>query len=63
MKGVYPYEYIDSYKRFNETELPAKDKFYSNLSDSHITDEEYQHAKQVWNSCKILKFFMKIYLL
>ena len=25
-KGVYPYEYIDSWKRFNETELPSKDK-------------------------------------
>ena len=28
-KGVYPYEYMDSWKRFNETELPSKDKFYS----------------------------------
>ena len=28
-KGVYPYEYIESWKRFNETELPSKDKFYS----------------------------------
>ena len=26
-KGVYPYEYMDSWKRFNETELPSKDKY------------------------------------
>ena len=26
-KGLYPYEYIDSWKRFNETELPSKDKY------------------------------------
>ena len=28
-KGVYPYEYLDSWKRFNEKELPSKYKFYS----------------------------------
>ena len=26
-KGIYSYEYLDSWKRFNETELPSKDKF------------------------------------
>ena len=31
-KGVYPYEYMDSWKRFNETELPSKDTFYSTLN-------------------------------
>ena len=30
-KGVYPYEYMDNWKRFNETELTSKDKFYSKL--------------------------------
>ena len=30
-KGVYPYEYMDSWKRFNETELSSKDKFYSTM--------------------------------
>jgi hypothetical protein len=43
-KGVYPYEYMDSYDRFDETELPSKEKFYSKLADSHITDKEYEHA-------------------
>ena len=31
-KGVYPCEYMDSWKRFNETELLSKDKFYSTLN-------------------------------
>jgi hypothetical protein len=52
-KGVYPYEYIDSYNRFNETELPSKDKFYSKLADSHITDDEYEHAQKLWNTFQI----------
>ena len=34
-KGIYPYEYIDSFERFGETELPEKEKFYSYLQDAH----------------------------
>ena len=39
-KGIYPYEYMDSWGRFSETKLPDKEKFYSKLNDEHITDEE-----------------------
>ena len=49
-KGIYPYEYMDSFERFGETELPEKEKFYSSLSGKGITDEEYGHAKQVWEA-------------
>ena len=52
-KGVYPYEYIDSYDRFNESELPTKDKFYSHLNESGISDDDYKHAQQVWNEFQI----------
>ena len=31
-KGVYPYEYVDSHERFNETELPPKEPFYSQMT-------------------------------
>ena len=31
-KGVYPYEYMDNWERFNETSLPSKESFYSNLN-------------------------------
>ena len=49
-KGVYPYDSMDSFDKFNKTELPTKEEFYSILSDEHITDEDYQHAKNVWNT-------------
>ena len=49
-KGVYPYDYMDSFEKFNEKELPTKDQFYSILNDQHITDDEYNHAKEVWNT-------------
>ena len=46
-KGVYPYDYMDSFKKFNEKELPTKDQFYSILNDQHITDDEFYHANKV----------------
>lgn len=46
-KGVYPYEYMDSIVRFDETTLPGKEAFYSGLTDSRIGDEGYQHVTNV----------------
>ena len=47
-KGVYPYEYVNSWDRFKETQLPPIDAFYSNLNMSSISEEDYQHAQRVW---------------
>ena len=44
-KGVYPYEYMDSWERFNETSLPDKEAFHSNLNMENITYVDYKHAK------------------
>ena len=52
-KGVYPYDFMDSFEKFNQTELPTKDQFYSILNDQYITDDEYNHAKKVWKTFKI----------
>ena len=48
-KGIYPYEYMDSWKRFKEEWLPDKESFYGELNKEGITDEDYNHAKEkVW---------------
>ena len=52
-KGVYPYDFMDSFEKFDQTELPAKEHFYSILNDQDITDDEYDHAKKVWKTFKI----------
>ena len=52
-KGVYPYDFMDSFEKFNQKELPNKDQFYIILSNQHITDDEYDHAKKVWNTFMI----------
>ena len=48
-KGVYPYEYMDSLERFEENKLPPKKSFYSRLIGKGISNENYDHAKNVWD--------------
>ena len=45
-KGVYPYDHMDSFEKFNETQLPSQNDFFSQMNNEHITDEEYNHAKK-----------------
>ena len=52
-KGVYPYEYMDSWERFNETSLPNKEDFYSNLNMEDISDIDYGHANNVFKGFKL----------
>ena len=52
-KGVYPYEYMDSWERFDETSLPDKKAFYSKLNLEDITDKDYEHAQKVWEVFEI----------
>ena len=47
-KGVYPYEYMDNWERFNETSLPNKEPFYSNLNMENIDDIDYRHGNKVF---------------
>ena len=49
-KGIYPYDHMDSFNRFNETKLPEKRDFYSILNNEHISDEQYKHGQNVWKT-------------
>ena len=49
-KGVNSYDYMDSFDKFNKTELPTKEEFFSVLNNEHITDEQYEHAQNVWKT-------------
>ena len=51
-KEVYPYEYMDSWSKFFEVRLPPIEEFYSRLNMSGISDDDYEHAKNVWEEFK-----------
>ena len=52
-KGVYPYEHMDNWEKFNEKTLPEKEEFCSNLNMEDITDADYTHAKRVCKDFEI----------
>ena len=49
-KGVYPYDYMDSFDRFEETELPPQEKFVNKLSGDSYPDVDNEHAVPVWDA-------------
>ena len=52
-KGVYPYEYMDAWEKFNEISLPSKEDFYSNLNMTGINDIDYRPANNVFKVFKL----------
>ena len=52
-KQVYPYEYMDSFKKFSEVKLPDRCEFYSSLKDEYINEKDYLRAINVWNKFKM----------
>ena len=63
-KGVYPSDYVTSINKLKEIKLPSKEDFYSKLYDEEISDEDYQHALNVWNTfnCQTLQDYHDLYL-
>ncbi len=63
-KGVFPYEYMTDFSKLSKTSLPPKNAFYSQLTDSHISDEDYEHAQKVWKTfnCKTMRDYHDLYL-
>ena len=52
-KGVYPYEYMDSWEKFDETTIPPKEDFYSTLNLEDISNEDYAHVQRAWGVFEI----------
>ena len=63
-KGAYPYEYMNSFERFKEKELPARTCFYSStkkrkisddgkISDGHISLKDYLTCEKIWDKFDI----------
>ena len=63
-KGIYPYDYFDNTKKYNEQKLPDKEEFFNKINNKNISDEDYNHAKNVFEkfNCKNLLDYSILYL-
>ena len=52
-KGIYLYEYMSSWDKFEESQLPPMEAFCSNLNMSNVSEDDYQHAQIVWKEFRI----------
>ena len=52
-KQVYPYDYMSTWERFEEKRLPKQEDFYNILTKSNLSDDDYQHANDLWNHFNI----------
>jgi hypothetical protein len=64
-KGVFPYSYLDSQKKLLDSFLPPKEAFFNDLSEEHISDDEYKFAHSVWDAmgCETFKDYLETYLI
>ena len=62
-KGFYPYEYMDSEEKLNDTKIPPQEAFFSKLSGKGITKKDYKHVCNVWNTFNFntLKEYHELY--
>lgn len=63
-KGIFPYKYFSSFHILNRKELPPKNAFYNDLTDSSISHEEYDYANLVYKKfkCSSFKDYLQLYL-
>ena len=61
---LYPYQYMEDWEKFNEKSLPEKEDFYSHLNMEDITDDDYAHAKRVYEDfeSKHLREYHELYV-
>lgn len=52
-KGVYPYDYTDCMDKIQEQQLPLNEAFYGQLTDKHISYEDYQHAQTAFETFQL----------
>nr|CAI5829835.1 unnamed protein product [Callosobruchus analis] len=63
-KGIFPYDYLDSWNKLEEYKLSPPKAFFSKLRNCGIKKAEYEHALEVWNTFKVqnLQEYMELYL-
>lgn len=52
-KGVFPYDFMESFNKFNLESLSEKQNFYNRLEGNNISDKQYAHVQRIWNTFNI----------
>lgn len=62
-KGFFPYEYCSSLKKMRESQFPPIEEFFSNLKNAGISQEDYEHAEEVYNlfECSSMLEYCELY--
>ncbi|XP_046806306.1 uncharacterized protein LOC124419769 [Lucilia cuprina] len=63
-KGVFPFDYLNSWEKLNDTCLPSREQFYNQLNELECSLEDYKHAQDIWTTfkCKILQDYLIMHL-
>ncbi|KAI8129126.1 hypothetical protein CVS40_1221 [Lucilia cuprina] len=63
-KGVFPFDYLNSWEKLNDTCLPNREQFYNQLNELECSLEDYKHAQDIWTTfkCKILQDYLIMHL-
>ena len=64
-KGIYCYDYMNSVELFDETSLSSNEHIFNKLAGEHISEEQYEHAENVWKTlkCNTMKGYLKYYFI
>ncbi|EGT57546.1 hypothetical protein CAEBREN_30406 [Caenorhabditis brenneri] len=64
-KGVYPYDFMDSFGKYSQPELPPIESFYNTLTGENISSERFEYAQKVWKEtkCETLKDYTEKYMI
>ena len=61
---VFSYEYLDSFVKFDDQEVPLRKEFFSTLRGEECFANDYDYAQKVWTAfgCVLLEDYYKLYL-
>ncbi|KAF8795488.1 hypothetical protein HNY73_003332 [Argiope bruennichi] len=62
-KGVFPYSFLDDISKLDAKTFPSKDKYFNVLTQNRISDDDYSHAKLVYDTfgCARFEDYLKLY--
>ena len=55
-KSFYPYTWLNDQQKLHFETLPLRDSFFNDLTEEHISEENYQFCQTIWKEFEMTKF-------